>query len=290
MARERSSSKRLVGSATPCWLCHGPANSSTAPPDLSSWTVNVGPSTAVVVTTRHWGNRHARRCHHRPSPIRCGDSYLGRVVNASEPGRSTSLLTGRHLPTGWHVPLRAHAHQPPASIPSASSRRPLFRDRWAISWPTAMTIAIGHSTTSNSAITVRPTYQARCSGLRESATGTPERRLALRFTPRRTGTRPFVGGAGRTIVVVDSLRRGAAPAPPERDFSSGPTIRGPLFSFVPGALPASTESTVLAPYPRSSSTRCPRAPEFRAGSRPCPPRCPARKGQRSRASSALELP
>src|SRR5262245_49400320 len=199
---------------------------------------------------------------------------------ANRPAPAHRLASGAHR----------GPHQPAASIPSASSRSALFRERWAISWPTAMTIAIGHSTSSNSAITVRPKYQARCSGLRESATDTRERRLALRFTPRPTGTRPFVGDAGRTVVVVDSLRLGMAPAPTERDFSSRPTIRGPLFSLVPGALPASIESTVLAPYPRSSSTRFPRAPEFGAGSRPCPPRCPARKGPRSRASSALEPP
>src|SRR5262249_29723018 len=85
------------------------ANSSTAPPDLLSWTVNVGPSTAAVavVTTRRWGNRHARRRAHGPSLIRCGDSHLGRVLNASEPRCSSSLPTGRHLPTGWHQALIA---------------------------------------------------------------------------------------------------------------------------------------------------------------------------------------
>src|SRR5437667_253519 len=50
--------------------------------------------------------------------------------------------------------------QLPASIPSASSRIALFRARWAISWPTAMTRATGHSMTSNSAISVSPAYQA----------------------------------------------------------------------------------------------------------------------------------
>src|SRR5262249_54385431 len=199
--------------------------------------------------------------------------------------RTEMLLEPANRPAPAHrLASGAHRgpHQPAASIPSASSRSALFRERWAISWPTAMAIAIGHSTTSNSAITVRPTYQATCSGLRESATGTRERRLAPRFTPRPTGTRPFVAEAGRTIVVVDSLRLGAALAPPERDFNSGPTIRGPPFSFVPWALPASIESTVLAPYPRSSSTRCHRAREFRAGSHPCLPRCPAQKWRSSR--------
>jgi hypothetical protein len=142
---------------------------------------------------------------------------------SSERERTKVLLEPANRPAPAHrLASGAHRgqHQPAASIPSASSRRALFRDRWAISWPTAMTIAIGHSTTSNSAITVRPTYQARCSGLRESATGMRERCLALRrFTPRPR-TRPFMRDAGRAVWFVDPLRLVVATAPPEGDFSS----------------------------------------------------------------------
>jgi hypothetical protein len=98
------------------------------------------------------------------------------------------------------------SYQPPASIPSANSRRALLRARWAISCPTAMTTATGHSMTSSSAISVSPAYQASCSGV--CAPGTDARRgLALRrLTLRTTGTRPFVGCAGWAVGVIDILR------------------------------------------------------------------------------------
>jgi hypothetical protein len=75
--------------------------------------------------------------------------------------------------------------------------------------------------TSNSAITVTPTYQATCTGLREAGTGIRERCLALRrFTPRPARTRPFTRDVGRAVWFVDSLRLVVATAPPERDFSA----------------------------------------------------------------------
>jgi hypothetical protein len=90
--------------------------------------------------------------------------------------------------------------------------------------------------TSNSAITVTPTYQATCTGPRESGTGIRERCLALRrFTPRPTRTRPFMRDAGRAVWVVDSLRLVVATAPPEPDLRSGATTRRTLYPFVPKA-------------------------------------------------------
>src|SRR5262249_8138125 len=119
MARERSSSSTPAGSASPCWLCHGPTSSSTAPPDLSWWTANVGAATAavVLVTTRRRGNGRAKRCDHRPSSICCGDR---RVRQAAERERTEVLLAGRHLPTGWQEALIAACiNYRPRSLPPA---------------------------------------------------------------------------------------------------------------------------------------------------------------------------
>lgn len=105
--------------------------------------------------------------------------------------------------------------------------------------------------TSNSAITVTPTYQATCTGPREAGTGKREPCLALRrFTTRLTRTRPFLRDAGRAVWFVDPLRLVMATAPSERDFSSAA-------SYPPSALLGCAEGAASVDWinrARSAST------------------------------------
>jgi len=84
------------------------------------------------------------RLHFRQSPL-C----------VSTVGSATAV---QNEAIGALVSLDAHA---PASTPSAKSRRASPRARCAISWPSIITIASGHSMTSKIAITASPAYQPR---------------------------------------------------------------------------------------------------------------------------------